>query len=71
MTIGGDGRRDGELTAMDGAALRGWTARQQLYGEGWHDGDSTTMDDEERRERDGNVDMGAGGGSNEGQRGIK
>jgi hypothetical protein len=69
--MGGDGRRDGELTAMDGAALRRWTARQQLYGEGRHDGDSTTMDDEERRERHGDVDTGAGGGSNEAQRGIK
>ncbi len=63
--MGGDGWRDGELTVMDGAALRQWTARRQLDGEGRRDGDSTTMDDEERRERDGDVDT-AGGGSNKG-----
>ncbi len=68
--MGGDGRRDGELTVMDGAALRRWMARWQLDGEGWRDGDSTTMEDKERRERDGNVDT-AGSGSNKGQRGIK
>jgi hypothetical protein len=68
--MGSDGRRDGELTVMDGAALRRWTARRQLDGEGRRDGDSTTMEDEERRERDGDVDT-AGGGSNKGQRGIK
>ena len=68
--MGGDGRRDGELTAMDGVAQWRWTARRQLDGEGRRDGDSTTMDDEERRERDGDVDT-AGGGSNKGQRGIK
>ncbi len=47
--MGGDGRRDGELTVMDGAALRRWTARRQLDGEGRRDGDSMTMDNEERR----------------------
>ena len=50
-----DGRRDGEWTVMDGAALRRWTARRQLDGEERCDGDLTTMDDEERRERDGGV----------------
>ncbi len=55
---------------MDGAALWRWTARRQLNGEGRRDGDLTTMDDEERRERDGDVDT-AGSGSNKGQRGIK
>jgi hypothetical protein len=70
--MGGNGRRDGELTVMDGAALRRWTARRQLDGKGRRDGDSTTIDidDEERCERDGNVDT-AGGGSNKGRRGIK
>ncbi len=68
--MGGDGRRNGELTVMDGVALRRWTARHQLDGEGQRDGDSTTMDNKERRERDGDVDT-AGGGSNKGQRGIK
>ncbi len=68
--MGCDGRRDGELTVMDGAALRRWMARRQLDGEGRRDGDSTTMDNEERRKRDGNVDT-AGGVSNKGQRGIK
>ncbi len=68
--MGGDGRRDGKLTVMDGAALQRWTARRQLDGEGRHDGDSTRMDNKERRKRDGNVDT-AGGGSNKGQRGIK
>ncbi len=68
--MGGDGRRDGELTVMDSAVLRRWTARRQLDGEGRRDGDSTTMENEERRERDGDVDT-AGGGSNKGQRGIK
>ncbi len=68
--MGGDGRRNGELTVMDIAVLRRWTARRQLDREGRRDGDSTTMDDEERRERDGDVDT-AGGGSNKGQRGIK
>ena len=65
--MGGDGQRDGEWTVMDGAALRRWTARQQLDGEEWRDGDLTTMDDEEQC--DGDVDM-AGGGSNKGQRVI-
>jgi hypothetical protein len=68
--MGSDGRRDGELTVMDGAALRQWTARRQLDGKGRRDGDSTTMDNKEGRERDGDVKM-AGGGSNKGQRGIK
>jgi hypothetical protein len=40
---------------MDGAALRRWTARRQLDGEERCDGDLTTMDDEELRERDGGV----------------
>ena len=43
--------------------------RRQLDGEERRDGDLTTMDDEERRERDGDVDT-AGGGSNKGQRVI-
>ena len=65
--MGGDGQRDGKWTVMeDGAALRRWTARRQLDGEEWRDGDLTTMDDEERRKRNGNVDT-AGGGSNKGQ----
>jgi hypothetical protein len=68
--MGSDGRRDGESMVMDGAALRRWTARWLLDGEGRCDGDSTTMDDEKRRERDGNIDT-AGGGSNKGQCGIK
>ncbi len=68
--MGGDRWRNGELTVMDGAALRRWTARRQLDGKGRRDGDSTMMDDEERRERDGDVDT-AGSGSNKGQRGIK
>ncbi len=68
--MGGDGWRDGELTVMNGAALWQWTAQRQLDGKGRRDGDLTTMDDEEQRERDGDVDM-AGGGSNKGQRGIK
>ncbi len=67
--MGGDGRRDGELMAMDGAALRRWTARRQLDGKEQRDGDLTMMDDEERRKRDGNVDT-AGSGSNKGQRVI-
>ena len=66
MAMGGDGQRDGELMVMDGVVLRQWTARRQLDSEEWRDGDLTTMDDEERRERDGNVDT-AGGGSNKGQ----
>ncbi len=68
--MGGDGRRNGELTVMDGTALWRWTARRQLDGKGQRDGDSMTMDDEEWRKRDGDVDT-AGGGSNKGQRGIK
>ena len=68
--IDGDGRRDGELMAMDGVAQWRWTARRQLDGEGRRDGDSTMMDDEERREYDGDVNT-AGGGSNKGSRGIK
>jgi len=67
--MGSNGQRDGEWTVMDGAALRRWTARRQLGGEEWRDGDLTTMDDEERRKRDGDVDT-AGGGSNKGQRVI-
>ena len=69
----GDGRCNGELTLMDGAALRRWTAQRQLDGEGRReerrDDDLTKMCDEERRERDGDVDT-AGGGSNKGQRVI-
>ena len=51
----------GEWTVMEGAALRQWTARQQLDGEEWRDGDLTTMDNEERRECDGDVDTAVGG----------
>ena len=69
MVMGGDGQRDGEWTVMDGTALRRWTARRQLDGEEWHDGDLTTMDDKEWCERDGDVDT-ASGGSNKGQRVI-
>ena len=43
----GNGRRDGELTVMDGVAQRQWTARRQIDGEGRRDDDSTTMDDKE------------------------
>jgi hypothetical protein len=43
--------------------------RRQLDGEERRDGDLTTMDDEERCKRDGDVDT-AGGGSNKGQRVI-
>jgi len=68
--MGGDEWCDGELTVMDGVALWRWTVRRQLDGEGRRDGDSTMMDDEERREYDGDVDT-AGGGSNKGPRGIK
>jgi hypothetical protein len=67
--MGGDGRRDGELTVMDGVAQRRWTARRQLDGEGRRDDDSTTMDDEEGAS-DGDVDT-AGGESNKRQSGIK
>ena len=44
--------------------------RRQLDGEGRLDGDSMAMDEEERRERDGDVGA-AGGGSNKGQHSIK
>ena len=46
--MGGDGRRDGELTVMDGVAhQRRWTARRQLDDEGRRNEDDwTTMDDE-------------------------
>jgi hypothetical protein len=44
-------------------------ARRQLDGEERRDGDLTKMDNEERRERDGDVNT-AGGGSNKGQRVI-
>ena len=67
--MGGDGQHDGEWTVMDGAVLRRWTARRQLDGEEWRDGDLTMMGNEERRESDGDFDM-AGGGSNKGQRVI-
>jgi len=59
---------------MEGAARWRGTARprRQIDGEGRHDGDSTTMEDEEPRERDGDVDVDtAGSGINKGQRGIK
>ncbi len=46
-----------------------WTG-PPIYGKGRHHGDSTAMDDEERRECDGDVGA-AGGGSDKGQRGIK
>ena len=68
--MGSNGRHDGELTVVDIAALWRWTARWQLDGEGRRDGDLAMMDDEERRERDGDVNT-AGGGSNKGSRGIK
>jgi len=67
--MGGDGQRDGKWTVMNGAALRRWTERRQLDAEEWRDGDLTTIDDEERRERDGDVNT-AGSGSNKGQRVI-
>ena len=67
--MGGDGQRNGEWTVIDGVGLWRWTARRQLDGKERHDGDLTTMDDEERRKRDGDVDT-AGGGSNKGQRVI-
>ena len=54
---------------MDGAELLRWTARRQLDGKEWRDGDLTTMDNEEWRERNGDVDT-AGGESNKGQRVI-
>jgi len=65
-----DRRRDGNLTVMDGAERWRWTTRRQLYGEGQRHGDSTAMDDEERRKRNGDVGA-AGGGSDKGQRCIK
>ena len=68
--MGSNGWRDGELMVVDVAALWRWTARRQLDGEGRRDGDLATMDDEERREHDGDADT-AGGGSNKGTRGIK
>jgi len=56
---------------MDSSALRRWAVRrQQLDGKEWCDGDLTTMDDEEQRKRNGDVDT-ASGGSNKGQRFIK
>ena len=67
--MGGNGQRDGKWTVMDGMALRRWTAQRQPDGEEWRNGDLTTMDYEERRERDGDADT-AGGGSNKGQRVI-
>jgi len=65
--MGGNGQRNGKWTVMDRAALRRWAAQRQLDGKEWRDGDLTTMDNEERRERDGDIDT-AGGGSNKGQR---
>ena len=38
----GNGRRDGELTVMDGAALRRWTAWH--YGDGRREGNWTARD---------------------------
>ena len=64
--MGGDGQRHGKWMVMDGAALWRWTARWQLDGEEWCHGDLMTMDDEERRKRNGDVDT-AGCGSNKGQ----
>ncbi len=66
----GSGRHNGNLTVMDDAAQRQWTARQQLDSKGRRDGNSTMMDEEERRERNGDVDT-AGGGSDKGQHSIK
>jgi hypothetical protein len=43
--MGGNGQRNGKWTVMDGAELRRWTARRQLDGEEWRDGDLMTMDD--------------------------
>ena len=59
----------------EGAARRRGLARprRQLEGDGRHDGDSMTMDDEELRERNGDVDVNvdtASGGSKKGQCGI-
>ena len=56
---------------MDSVALWRWAVRrQQLNGKEWCDGDLTTMDDEEQRKRNGDVDT-AGSGSNKGQCFIK
>jgi len=65
--MGGNGQPDGQWTVMDSAALWQWTARRQLDGEERHDGDFTTMEDEGRRECNGNVNT-AGSGSNKSQR---
>jgi hypothetical protein len=74
MAMGSDGRGDGKLRVMEGTARRGGTVRpqRQLDGEGRRNGDSTTMDNKEPCERDGDGDVNtAGGGSNKGQRGIE
>ena len=68
--MGGDGRHDGDLRVMDGAARRQWTAQQQLSSKGRRDGDSTTKGKEEQCNHDGDVNT-AGGGSDKGQHGIK
>jgi hypothetical protein len=68
--MGGDGWQDGDLSVMDGAARRRWTAQQQLDSKGRRDGDSTTKGEEEQCNRDGDVDT-AGSGSDKGQHGIK
>ena len=66
----GNGRHDGNLLVMDGMAQRQWLARLQLNSKGRRNGDLMAMDDKKLRER--NSDVGAaGGGSNNGQRGIK
>jgi len=67
--MGGNEQRDGKWMVMDSAELWQWTARRHLYGEEWCNGDLTTMDDRERRERVGDVDT-ADSGINKGQRVI-
>jgi hypothetical protein len=43
--MNGDGRRDGDLKAMDGAGQRQWTARWLLNGDGQCNGNSKASDD--------------------------
>jgi hypothetical protein len=61
--MGSNGRRDGELRVMEGAAQQQGTAQlqRQLDGEGRRNGESTTLDDKEPRERVGDVDVDTAG----------
>jgi hypothetical protein len=80
--MNGNGRRNGNLKAMDGAGQRQWMAQWLLDGDGQCNGNSRASDDAMATQRQWTMRKGAsvtamlarlvvGAGSDKGQRGIK